>query len=62
MFPAVANDGDIYDAADFRRQFPDGRMGSNPALASVKAGESFYRLAVETISTDFHSFVSQTDD
>ena len=31
MSPTVAKDGDIYDAADFRKQFPDGRMGSNPA-------------------------------
>jgi creatinine amidohydrolase len=59
MSPTVANDGAIYDAADFRKQFPDGRIGSNPALASVKAGQSFYQLAVETISADFHSFVAE---
>jgi len=60
MSPTVAKDGEIYDAADFRRQFPDGRMGSNLALASIEAGESFYRLAVETISADFHMFVAET--
>jgi len=59
MSPAVANNGTIYDAADFRKQFPDGRIGSNPALASVRAGESFYRLAVETISDDFRHFVDE---
>jgi len=59
MSPAVARDGDIYDAADFRKQFPDGRVGSNPALASVEAGESFYRLAVATIRDDFFSFVNE---
>jgi creatinine amidohydrolase len=57
--PAVANDGVIYGAVDFRKQFPDGRIGSNPALASVEAGESFYRLAVETISDDFRRFVDE---
>jgi creatinine amidohydrolase len=57
--PTVANDGSIYGATDFRKQFPDGRIGSNPALASVEAGESFYQLAVETISDDFRSFVSK---
>jgi len=59
MSPTVANDGAIYDAADFRKQFPDGRIGSNPALASVEAGESFYQLAMKTISDDFLHFVDE---
>jgi creatinine amidohydrolase len=61
MSPTVANDGVIYGAADFRKQFPDGRIGSNPALASVEAGESFYQLAVETISDDFRHFISEAN-
>ena len=58
MSPAVAPDGDIRDAASFRRNFPDGRVGSNPALASVAAGERFYRLAMEAISADYHRFLA----
>jgi creatinine amidohydrolase len=61
MSPAVAKNGAFYDAADFRKQFPDGRIGSNPALASIKAGKSFYRLAVKTITDDFRRFVAETD-
>ncbi len=59
MSPTVANDGAIYGAKDFRKQFPDGRIGSNPALASVEAGKSFYQLAMKAIGDDFRHFVSQ---
>lgn len=59
MSPVIAADGDIYDAADFRKQFPDGRIGSNPTLASVEAGESFYQLAVEAISDEYRHFVNE---
>ena len=36
--PPVAPRGDFADAADYRRKFPDGRIGSNPALATPEAG------------------------
>jgi creatinine amidohydrolase len=32
--PPAAPRGDFADAADYRRKFPDGRIGSNPALAT----------------------------
>ena len=36
--PEIAPRGDFTDAADYRRNFPDGRIGSNPGLATVEAG------------------------
>ncbi|PIP02260.1 MAG: amidase [Zetaproteobacteria bacterium CG12_big_fil_rev_8_21_14_0_65_54_13] len=56
--PVVAPTGDIYDAADFRRQFPDGRMGSSPQLASIDAGERFCKLAVDALTADYHQFLA----
>jgi creatinine amidohydrolase len=57
MTPKVAPDGPIHDAADFRRRFPDGRMGSDPSLATVEAGETLYRAAVDDVADDFRRFV-----
>ena len=57
MNPAVAATGEFYDAADFRRKFPDGRIGSSPQLATVADGERFYQLAVETLREDFRAFI-----
>ena len=58
MSPAIAPTGDIYDATSFRRSFPDGRIGSNPALASIEDGERFYQLAVNSLLDDYQSFLS----
>lgn len=37
----------IFDAADYRRRYPDGRIGSNPALYSAKAGAEILAAAVD---------------
>lgn len=34
---------------EFRKNFPDGRMGSNPALSSVEHGKVLFNLAVNSI-------------
>jgi len=60
MTPAVAAIGEIYDAASFRRSFPDGRIGSNPALANVEDGERFYRLAVDSLLEDYRTFLMKS--
>ena len=49
----------IYGAVDFRRKYPDGRMGSNPALATPEHGERFYKLAVEEISESYRQFIAK---
>ncbi|MEM9817599.1 MAG: creatininase family protein, partial [Cyanobacteria bacterium P01_D01_bin.6] len=48
LIPAVAPAGyPIYSAADFRAHYPDGRMGSNPALATPEHGKRLYEAAVK---------------
>ena len=56
MTPEIAPKGPIYDAADYRRRFPDGRIGSNPALASVAVGERLFKAAVKELTVDFRAF------
>ncbi len=56
MTPEIAPTGPIYDAADFRRRYPDGRMGSNPALASVEVGKELFEAAVPALAADFKAF------
>ncbi|XGV95285.1 MAG: creatininase family protein [Leptolyngbya sp. BL-A-14] len=51
----------IYGAADFRRRYPDGRMGSNPALASPEHGRQFYELAVKELSNTYLEFLGAAD-
>ena len=58
LSPEVAPTGEFFDAADFSRKFPDGRIGSSPQLASVEAGERFCKLAAESLSTDYKNFLS----
>lgn len=58
MDPPIAPMGDFTDADDYRRKFPDGRIGSNPGLASKQAGERFYAVAVEGIAEDCKSWMA----
>jgi creatinine amidohydrolase len=48
----------IYGAADFRQRYPDGRMGSNPALATPEHGKQFYDLAVKELSNGYLEFIN----
>jgi len=51
--------GDNYfDAADYRRRFADGRVGSHSALARPEQGQAIIAAAVEDISADYQSFTS----
>lgn len=58
LSPDVSNDHRIYGAADFRRRYPDGRMGSNPALATPDHGKQFYELAVKELSNSYLEFLA----
>ncbi|MEA5619412.1 creatininase family protein [Cronbergia sp. UHCC 0137] len=57
LSPEVPRGHKIYGAADFRHRYPDGRMGSNPALATPEHGKRFYDLAVEELSKGYLDFV-----
>ncbi|QDL10268.1 creatininase family protein [Brasilonema octagenarum UFV-E1] len=48
----------IYGAADFRQKYPDGRMGSNPALATPEHGKQLYELAVKELSNGYLEFLN----
>lgn len=58
MQPEIAPSGPIFDADDFRSRYPDGRMGSNPKLATVEAGEKLYRAAVHDLSAEWRAFAA----
>ena len=50
--PEIANGGTFYDADDYRSRFPDGRIGSDPSLASVDHGERIYQAALADVIGD----------
>lgn len=54
----VASGHTIYSAADFQKRYPDGRMGSNPALATPGHGKQFYDLAVKELSNSYLDFLN----
>ena len=58
MSPTLAPTGAIRDADDYRAQFADGRIGSNPALASVAAGERLFNACVGDVTADYGAFLS----
>ena len=53
----VSSERKIYGAADFRRRYPDGRMGSDPSLATPEHGRQFYELAVQELSRAYLEFL-----
>lgn len=58
MTPTIAPQGSIRDADDYRAQFADGRIGSNPALATVAAGERLFKAGVTDVLADYGEFMS----
>ena len=57
LSPEVSKEHKIYGAVDFRRRYPDGRMGSNPDLATPEQGQKFYELAVKELSNSYLEFL-----
>ncbi len=48
----------ILGAADFRRRYPDGRMGSDPSLATPAHGKQFFDLAVKDLTASYQEFLA----
>jgi creatinine amidohydrolase len=55
--PTLAPVGPIYDAEDYRRRFPDGRIGSDPTLATPAIGETLLKAAATEIQGDYEALL-----
>lgn len=56
MSPAIAPEGSFTDAADYRRHFPDGRIGSDPSQATPEKGARIVAAARESLLRDVEAF------
>jgi creatinine amidohydrolase len=54
--PQIAGSGPIREALDFRARHPDGRMGSDPGLATPEKGEAMVRLAAKGLIEEVEAF------
>jgi creatinine amidohydrolase len=59
MHPEVAPTSGFTDAADYRRAFPDGRIGSNPALASPEAGGRLVEAAASDLAAEHLAWIGR---
>lgn len=58
LSPEIAPEGSFYDCEDYRRRFPDGRIGSDPTLATAEIGARLLDAAVQDLAADYRSFLS----
>ncbi len=57
--PALAPSGSFFGPADFRRRYPDGRIGSDPSLASAAHGARLAEAAAKEIAAQYRAFLDQ---
>jgi creatinine amidohydrolase len=57
--PEPAPAGPIHGPEDFRRRHPDGRMGSDPYLASGAHGARFLDVAASALVRDLEAFLQE---
>ncbi len=59
MSPKVApKSTGFFDCADYRRRFPDGRIGSDPSLSTPEHGAQIYRAAVADMVEVYRAFIA----
>ncbi|MEA5485753.1 MULTISPECIES: creatininase family protein [Pseudanabaena] len=56
---SVNKDSRIYSPEEFRKRYPDGRMGSNPALATVEHGQQLFELSVKELVSQYNDFIAE---
>jgi creatinine amidohydrolase len=57
--PPRAPSGRFHGPADYRRRFPDGRIGSNPGLATPEKGKRLYDTAVTELAKTYGGFMGE---
>jgi creatinine amidohydrolase len=57
--PEVPLSTHVFGPADFRRRYPEGRMGSHPELASVDAGERIIEAVAADLAKDYRDFLTE---
>jgi creatinine amidohydrolase len=67
LFPAVIKAANFVGAApaaqpyrsaeEYRAKFPDGRVGSDPTLATPERGAAIFAAAVDDVAEDYAAFV-----
>jgi creatinine amidohydrolase len=60
--PPRAPSGRFHGPADYRRRFPDGRIGSNPGLATPELGKRFYEAAVSELAKPIRALSAKTNN
>ncbi len=58
LSPAIAPNGPFHDAEDYRARFPDGRMGSDPSLATPEHGAQLLAIAARAVAADYARFLT----
>ena len=59
--PPRAPTGRFHGPADYRRRFPDGRIGSNPGLATPELGKRFHETAVRQLTKSYTGFLGENE-
>jgi creatinine amidohydrolase/Fe(II)-dependent formamide hydrolase-like protein len=57
--PQIASSGPIREALDFRARHPDGRMGSDPGLATPEKGGELVALAARSLGEELEAFARE---
>jgi creatinine amidohydrolase len=59
--PPRAPTGRFHGPADYRRRFPDGRIGSNPGLATPEKGQRLYETAIAELAKTYDGFLGENE-
>lgn len=61
MTPKIAPNGPIRDAADYRRRFADGRIGSDPSQATPEKGAEIVAVAKAGLISEVRRFFGENE-